>query len=248
MEKNTPELLSLDRTFRTELSFFAQAGTMLDEKVRADCMKALPFGVERRSTINQSLANMSELQKGSAYKLCSGIVRDEVASLVDILQKLQRNVSPKLDMAASTDTFMQGVFKHLPYFASHVLTNDGSEVTLWGRDAIAHMFSNMRARFSADASLITIGDLEVFQGFKWLLTPEEQGELSDWVSRVLRLNLADGGAKGGDGGDNDATAEHRDVVDVSAASSNAATSKRGGKKKDERDTSAANIMKFFSRG
>ena len=106
---------------------------------------------------------------------------------------------------------------------------------------------------------LTFKDLEIYQGFRWLLDDAEKDELASWVSEVLKLNVSTGPKAKGIAKAVDIFASLDKAGSASASSSSSgptssssSSAARGDKRKSADQASeigcdAASIMKFFKR-
>ena len=106
---------------------------------------------------------------------------------------------------------------------------------------------------------LTFKDLEIYQGFRWLLDDAEKDELASWVSEVLKLNVSTGPKAKGIAKAVDIFASLDKAGSASASSSSSgptssssSSAARGDKRKradqaSEIGCDASSIMKFFKK-
>ena len=186
----------------------------------------------------------------------------KVYSLYDLILKMQRNVSPKVDESKLAQGFLKDAVLKLPNFLTVAKPAEYKGPTkhgklIFGKEALLVLFEKMRARMEAELQGVKLAGLEVFQGYRWLLGCEEQKVvLGEWVGQVLQINTKDKKrAADSDLFEQWDTSIAENSSSGVASSSSAAVSssappskiqtKGSGMKKV--DTSSAHIMKFFKK-
>ena len=144
-EKKKTELLCLDHSFGIEMAFVTkEAGDALDKRLREQILAVLPRSV-RLVTLQQARLELESMRAQKQLRFCSGYARDHLSTAIDWLHKMQRNISPKIDAAATKDQFLRAVHGQLANFVTATVQGDaGTEPkTLCGALAMKCHFTNM---------------------------------------------------------------------------------------------------------
>ena len=92
------ELLSIDPTMKIELSFLASsAPAAVDAFVRKEVLNQLPGTDAKPTTLTQCLLALQALQEREVLRFASGLVHDQVSSVIDMVSRMTKHVSPKFD-------------------------------------------------------------------------------------------------------------------------------------------------------
>ena len=160
-EKRSHELFSFDTSFRIELWFLSNSvADALDAKVLEKALSELPNNSSNIS-LSACIGGLVALQQSDGFKLASGHVHDQVASLIDVLAKLQRNVSPRMDQVAAGDKFLKEAIAKFQFFVVHPPANEAAPTTgrLSGAAALKAKLNLTRQRMKDDKAEVTFKDL-----------------------------------------------------------------------------------------
>jgi hypothetical protein len=253
-EKKKSELLCLDHSFCIEMAFVTkEAGDALDRRLREQILAVLPR-TARLVTLQQARLELESMRAQKQLRFCSGYARDHLSTAIDWVHKMQRNISPKIDAAATKDQFLRAVHVKLANFVTATVQGDaGTEPkTLCVAGPMKYHFANMTDK-TANAELsstVEVKDMEVFQRFKFMLDEAQCKLLADWVCDVLKKKVPGAGL-----GKSSVVIlddlERANVLEATAASASSSSSglvhhgAAKGKKPKSLDTTAANIMHFF---
>ena len=188
VEKNANALCSLDSSFRLELAFVAIAvEDLLKNAVSSKLLELLP-SEQRRRSLTQSLAAVQDFEKTEMMKMCPPSLRALASSVEEILANMLRGMGPEASLGKSSD-FYHKLMRALAFFVSE---GEG-DTAAFGAAAMKSKYQAMEERMKTTPGDVTLGDLEVFQTYRFLLTPDMIQELARWVKQTLSSSVAKAG-------------------------------------------------------
>ena len=180
LEKNSQALCSLDSSFKLELAFLStSADDLLKATVTRKLLETLPSESRRRS-LTQSLAAVQDLSQTQMLKMSPPALRTLAQSVEEILANMLRGAGPEASLAKSSD-FYAKVMHHLGFF---VWEGEGAGVT-YAAPALKKKFHECQKKLQADPKSVSLGDLEIFQTYKFLLSSDDAEQLGKSVKQCL---------------------------------------------------------------
>lgn len=153
-----------------------------------------------------------------------------VDAVLELVSHMMRGITPDPKIGVEAEFFC-ALLARLEAFIRLDIIGEGVEQaqTLVDPHALASKLRLMQARATEQPDSVKLLGLEVFQAFKWLMTPAEHTNLGDWVRSALQRASSEAHAIG-------SCATH------ASASGGAGGSKSKAKAKD---LNAKDAMSFF---
>ena len=179
LEDNSAALRQIDRTFIIELAYLEKADEALDAAIKAKVQALLPSATVHKSFVQVDM-EMRELMKSDMCKRCSRSTAGQVEAVLEVLTNMQRGISP--DPLRATSGFYKEVLPRCAWFCCFEAT---AGKKTYGVEALRSHFASVKAAIT-DQPNATLGQLEVFQTYKWLLDEEQKVDLAAWVAAAVR--------------------------------------------------------------
>lgn len=230
MLANASTLMSLDRSFKLELEFLeGPAEGVLGASLDAKALACLPTATIAMSLLD-SVSQLNDLLKTKFCNMMPTKHQARVDAVLELVSNMMRGISPDSKIGGDS-AFFRSVLERLATFM-RLESASGSGTapaqSLVGQPALAAKLRLMKARVETAGDSVKLLDLEAFQAFKWLMTPEEQQSLGEWVRSALQRASSEAQAIG------------------SCASEPSRTHTSAGKSKaTAKDTKQKDTMSFF---
>ena len=183
-------LTELDRTFHIELQFLQKtAHEMLKEQVQESVLALLPTE-ENDVTLERAMASLSALATSEKVQFASIEAQGCVQSVRDVVAAMIDGISPTPNIIQGS-AFYRSVLHQLQFFATTTPSDSASSggcLVSKGKSAIDIEWAAMSTAMGTDGgdATVTLGNFEIFQRFKWLLSEEQKTILGRWVSEVVK--------------------------------------------------------------
>ena len=237
ISKNANSIMTVDRTFAVELKYLDLAPQALEDAIKKNLMKILPSASQVVS-FTQALLRLEALKASTMCRRASRASMGQVEAFLEIVSNMQRGVAPDPEQAGESKFYNQ-ILSQLAWFCQYTPAgahgNEDIAKVIRGPEALARHYADTVKWLStgSGATQVVLGDLEVFQVYKWLLTDEEQKQLAAWVSNALK-NMK----KEGQGA---AAASAAAAARASSSSKQSLANSGGGGGSDDK----ASVMKLF---
>jgi hypothetical protein len=184
-------LTTIDRSFTIELDFLRDGAEQALAKTAEKKLLELLPSIETVVPIADVLTKVVDFRRSKFAAMCSHAAQGQMDCVKELISNMMRGISPDIGPQTNTDDFFAKVLARLATFARLTPKGKGEDedkpqVELVGKAAVSQMFADMAERMlnSNDAQL---GELEVFQCYRWLLTSEQLKQLGEWVKKSLQL-------------------------------------------------------------
>ena len=253
-------LLALDRTFDLELTFLTEhAEKLAVEMVRCNVLEAcLPTEKDDMTPAN-SVVKLQQLRRTPLVASVGSNLAGEVAGILAIVKKLANKEGVTAEDANKYSNFYKTAMIQMERFFSvtkKMSTMEGNRLSnmapIYGRKAIEYHITYCQQLIESGVTL-TLGDVQPFRTYSWLLTPSQSDISKHWLSSILRnVQLFQPIA------DKPADAGNQSVPEASSASASSMgivlngglhagkAKARGTGKNDETTTTKADMLKFFA--
>jgi hypothetical protein len=189
ISKNAHSIMTVDRMFAIELKYLELAPEALEHAISKRLIKILPSATQSVS-FTQAMLQLEELKASTMCRRASRASIGQVEAFLEIVGNMQRGISPDPDNAKESKFYKQ-VLCQLAWFCEYTpaSTDEAAEAkVLRGPLALQKQYADMVDKMAAGSGSaeVTLGDLEVFQIFKWLLTDAERKQLATWVTNAMK--------------------------------------------------------------
>ena len=185
-----PLLLPLDRSFSLEIGLVHALGEEAGAALLQDrCLQALPNeAAQRFPSLEHACQRMSVIVQSELFGFCSRPAQAPIHMVYDVLDKLDRGHSPKIDQFSS-QPFLRIVQTILPLVAScvdegHQPGGAAKSRVLRGKVAVEMMLQRLETKHQENEEL-NFAMVEPVQAFKYLLTPVQNESLATIVKHIL---------------------------------------------------------------
>ena len=174
---NAHSIMTVDRTFAVELKYLDLAPEALEGAIKKKLIKILPSASQSVS-FNQASLQLEELKASTMCRRASRASMGQVEAYLEIVGNMQRGVAPDPD-PAKDNQFYKKILSQLAWFCEYTprAADDKAETkVIRGPEALKRQHADMLSKMGAGsgAAEVTLGDLEVFQTYRWLLTEAEK--------------------------------------------------------------------------
>jgi hypothetical protein len=166
--------------------FLSSIGDQAELRLHEAILACLP-AVGHDYAIDLSLQKLDELGKGKLLQFCGVALKSTFTIVRGYVQALADSRCPIFKGATDTQ-FLKNVKNALARFATITLpaASDGLVSTLFGVDALNHMYISIEPKATAVDADLRYDDFKPFHMFKWLVKADLMKQSIIWTDRLYK--------------------------------------------------------------
>ena len=183
-ETHAHSLCAQDYSAVIEIAHLEHARQSLEKAIERQLLECLPSST-KVFTLDQARSSVAALQETQMHAHSSTSSQNQTRALVALLEAMARGVALDAGLVAGQRTeYWDHMMQRLEWFCSHT-TEAG--VATYGRQALTLHMADVEKRASEPETLklITVGSLEVFARFAWMLSAEHKAKIQAWSAIAI---------------------------------------------------------------